>query len=84
MEGSAVNLSARIMNLPVPDAAREWPNYGIGHRDARHAAAELASEADAIRDELVVALEGVLRVADRKTIEFDAARAALARAKGQA
>ena len=39
--------------------------------------------AEAIRDELVAALEGVIRVADRKTDEFDAARAALAKAKGE-
>lgn len=31
------------------------------------------------RNELVKALEGVIRVADRKTDEFDAARAALAK-----
>lgn len=33
--------------------------------------------------QLVAALEGVVRVADRKTIEFDAARTALANAKSQ-
>ncbi len=32
--------------------------------------------------DLLAALEGVLRVADRKTDEFDAARAAIAKAKG--
>lgn len=32
-------------------------------------------------DELVQALEGVIRVADRKTIEFDAARTAVAKAR---
>lgn len=34
--------------------------------------------------ELLEALEGVLRVADRKTDEFDAARAAIAKATGGA
>lgn len=34
-------------------------------------------------DALVKALEGVIRVADRKTVEFDAARAALAKARGE-
>lgn len=34
--------------------------------------------------ELLEALEGVLRVADRKTVEFDAARAAIAKARGEA
>ncbi len=32
--------------------------------------------------ELLAALEGVMRVADRATVEFDAARAAIAKAKG--
>ena len=30
--------------------------YAEGHRDARHAAAELALQADAVRDELLAAL----------------------------
>ena len=34
-------------------------------------------------DELVAALKGVIRVADRKTDEFDAARAAIAKAEGE-
>ncbi len=34
-------------------------------------------------DELVEALEGVIRVADRATVEFDAARAAVAKARGR-
>jgi len=34
--------------------------------------------------ELLEALEGVLQVADRATVEFDAARAAIAKARGQA
>ena len=34
--------------------------------------------------EMLVALQGVLRVADRKTDEFDAARAAIAKAVGAA
>ena len=34
--------------------------------------------------DLLVALQGVLRVADRKTDEFDAARAAIAKAVGAA
>lgn len=33
--------------------------------------------------DLLAALEGVLRVADRATAEFDAARAAVAKARGQ-
>ena len=34
------------------------------------------------RAELLEALEGVIRVADRDTVEFEAARAAVAKAKG--
>lgn len=34
-------------------------------------------------DDLVKALEGVIRIADRATDEFDAARAALAKARGE-
>lgn len=34
--------------------------------------------------DLLDALKGVLRVADRKTVEFDAARAAIAKATGSA
>jgi hypothetical protein len=34
--------------------------------------------------DMFAALEGVLRVADRATVEFDAARAALAKARGTA
>lgn len=34
------------------------------------------------RDECVAALKGVIRVADRATVEFDAARAAIARCEG--
>jgi hypothetical protein len=33
--------------------------------------------------DLLAALEGVLRVADRQTAEFEAARAAIAKAKGE-
>jgi hypothetical protein len=33
--------------------------------------------------DLLAALEGVLRVADRATVEFDAARAAIAKARGE-
>jgi hypothetical protein len=36
-----------------------------------------------VNAELVKALEGVVRVADRKTDEFDAARAALTAAQGE-
>lgn len=49
--------------------------------DANHAA-EQRRRAECFED-LVAALEGVIRVADRATDEFDKARAALAKAKGE-
>jgi DNA-binding CsgD family transcriptional regulator len=48
------------------------------------AIAAAAAEHDRLRDlnvELVAALKGVIRVADRATDEFDAARAAIAKAE---
>lgn len=46
-----INLHGQIMNLPHPPMARVEQNpsiaYKMGHRDARHAAAELALKADA-------------------------------------
>ena len=43
-------LHAKIMNLPCDDAHQNWANapeaYTHGHRDARHAAAELALKVD--------------------------------------
>lgn len=50
------------------------PTYGDGHANARLMAAA---------PELLDALKGVLIVADRKTNEFDAARAAIAKAEGK-
>lgn len=41
------------------------------------------SAVEAQRDALLEALKGVLRVADRKTDEFDAARAAITKAEGE-
>lgn len=46
----------------------------------------VVNEADqaliAAAPDLLAALEGVVRVADRKTVEFDAARAAIRKARG--
>lgn len=58
------NLHAAIMNLPCKfEAAWQTPapsdwveGYVNGHRDTRHAAAELANEHDAIKQELLEAL----------------------------
>lgn len=51
---------------------------GIGIEEAKANARLIAAA-----PELLEALEGVVRVADRKTIEFDAAHAAIAKAKGE-
>ncbi len=40
-----------------------------------------ASEREALLAELLEALKAVVRIADRKTVEFDAARAAIAKAQ---
>ena len=46
-----MDMHGLIMNLPCEWAMRDWSNtreaYIYGHRDARHAAAELALTADA-------------------------------------
>lgn len=73
------NLMDRLCDNPewiAPEPGREhhksW-HLLVTHPDARLMAAA---------PDLLAALEGVLRVADRKTDEFDAARAAIAKATG--
>jgi hypothetical protein len=56
-----------IASMPRGRTSEEWAAK-ITHRYNAH-------------DALVAALEGVIRVADRKTVEFDAAHAALAATK---
>lgn len=51
--------------------------------DEQHANAELIVRAVNNHQALIDALKGVVRVADRKTVEFDAAREAIARAEGR-
>jgi hypothetical protein len=51
------------------------PRTGVGLADARLIAAA---------PDLLAALKAVVSVADRATVEFDAARAAIARAEGSA
>lgn len=77
---------------PFPNARRSETFaciYADGIRkgvdEALPAALELAANARLIAaaPELLEALQGVLRVADRKTDEFDAARAAIAKALGE-
>lgn len=65
--GHTVDLHAAIMNLPcnVPKAyapgKADEAVYRIGHRDARHAAAELAAADAAGKAELLEALRQLLR-----------------------
>lgn len=51
-----MNLHAQIMNLPATPAKVSGNNYELaykeGHRDARHAAAELSLAADKLADAL--------------------------------
>ena len=49
----------------------------------RHKAAAELRRLHEVNAELVKALTGVVRVADRATVEFDAAKAALAKATGE-
>ena len=66
----------------VKVTAECWPCTII---DQQHRA-ELSANARLIAaaPDLLAALVGVVRVADRATVEFDAARAAIAKAKGAA
>jgi hypothetical protein len=50
------NFHSRIMNLPF-DRPISSPEYATGHRDARHAAAEIANEADALAVRLAEEVE---------------------------
>lgn len=65
----------KIKSVLIPIAPYEWAEaYGGSIANARLIAAA---------PDLLEALKGVLRVADRKTDEFDAARAAIAKAEGE-
>lgn len=90
-----MSYSELIMNLvgESPEKTRKSTllAYLDGHRDARHAAAEIAAEADATIAELVAALEALVSHAEAGAYAGDhlpkghpmhAARAALARVKG--
>lgn len=85
----------RMMSIQHPPHVEDWDyktriTYKEGHRDARHAAAEIALSADAEIEQLqarveklATALKGILDVAnvridDPRSERFDAARAALA------
>ena len=83
-------LHAQIMNLPATGKPSGGSiAYKLGHRDARHAAAELALQADAVRDELLAALQGLMQAESRGRVmpigpAWDEARAAVAKATGGA
>jgi hypothetical protein len=87
-----MNLHDKIMNLPAtpPDFGSGWAasdGYKIGHRDARHAAADLALTADEQIRKLREALEWALSHVTQPVVRlqqnaaycdaYDAARAAL-------
>ena len=60
-----MNLHGKIMNIPVdqkslPESGEERLIYKIGHRDARHEAAEIAIKTDRLMEEMHDALEGLL------------------------
>jgi hypothetical protein len=55
-----MDLHGQIMNLRERQVPAGMDFYMLGHRDARHAAAELALKADAKRDELLALLSKAL------------------------
>ena len=95
-----MNMHARIMSLKTEFTPEDWTTvlegqaYRSGHRDARHAAAEIAAEGDALVEELAKALatfvdrdftffDGGMVGASKKITreEVLAARATLAKAR---
>jgi hypothetical protein len=70
---STPSLHDRLMNLEcvIPDHLEEDAAvrmaYRVGHRDALHAAAELALEADAVRNELVIVVRKLIAARDKQT-----------------
>lgn len=62
----------------VAGRKKEWESQWEIEYQARQARYRL----EAAAPDLLQALKGVLRVADRATVEFDAARAAIAKAEG--
>ena len=85
-----MNLQARIMNLsdslPGVEPSR---GYKVGHRDARHAAAEIAAEGDALVEDLAAKLRDVCEwlesapggLGESAQVSLKNARAALAKAR---
>jgi len=88
-----MNFHGRIMNIQVtsveaPMTPEQRSVYKRGHRDARHAAAEIANEADEQIQELAESLEDVLNYdggADSALEDeyvMERAQEALAKARG--
>ena len=85
------NYHGRIMNIPSDVEGMSNPSrviYKTGHRDARHAAAEIAAEADELVEDLYEALDNLLGMIenerpDWRHSEQEEARAALAKARGE-
>lgn len=91
VRGLSIDSDNVLMAHIVLDAAIIIPARGAEDREIQiwhqHVPAiELTpwSENDALIAEMLVALQAVVRVADRNTVEFDLARAAIAKATGSA
>ena len=78
------NLHAQIMNLPC-EGTHE--SYKIGHRDARHAAAELANAADetieTLRAALTTTSEGNARLIEQRDELLEIAKGAVELINGE-
>jgi len=80
------NIQAQIMNLPCSQL--EPTVYRMGHRDARHAAAELVGELEQQLDELFDVLEALCLRIDNEGAspldwhEYDAALVAISNHAG--
>ena len=87
------NYHGRVMNIPSDVEGMSNPSrviYKTGHRDARHAAAEIAAEADGLVEDLCEALDDILAWHDaladplwRGSPSQTEAIAALAKARGE-
>lgn len=68
----------------IADGPKGQLEIATVHHEAEYGLLPMAGNAALIAaaPDLLEALKGVLRVADRKTSEFDAARAAIAKAEG--
>ena len=78
-----MNMHGRIMNLQVP---QDYDNiesaWRVGFQNARHAAAEIAAEGDALVEKLAKVLEDLLDTGYTGGPQGKRARAALAKVRG--